>query len=143
MLAFSSRNLFALALVFSVAFAAQAQPTAVDSVMQGKEYKLPPLDSTYRSKASGFKTAPAHSAQANDLVYMIQFDALADFDAAQARRADLQRRTGMSIQLIFDEPFYKLRAGSYSKKEDAEDQVRQLSEANIQAFLVKSYKDRD
>ena len=114
-----------------------AQSNAIDTLMQGKEYKLPPLDSSLRSKSTGFKSTESEQTNAKDYVYMVQFDALADFDAAQARRADLQRRTGFSIQLVFDSPFYKLRGGSYNKKEDAEDQVRQLAENNIQAFVVK------
>jgi len=81
-----------------------AQPTPVDSLLQGKEYKLAPLDSSYRSKGNSFGKNQDTQATNKGTVYMIQFDAIADFDAAQARRADLQRRTGMNIQLVFDSP---------------------------------------
>jgi hypothetical protein len=126
--------LLLLSSVFSI-----AQTTSLDTLLQGKEYKLPPLDSSYRSKAADFK--PSQQAEVKETgkeaLYMVQFDALADFDAAQGRRGDLQRRTGLAIQMVFDSPFYKLRAGGWTKKEDAEDQVRQLAESNIQAFVVK------
>ena len=125
------------ALVILMAVAACAQPTTLDTLMQGKEYRLPALDSTYRSKGADYKVAKAEAEGPKDFIYMLQFDALADFDAAQARRMDLQRRTGYGIQLVFDSPFYKLRAGGWTKKEDAEDQMRQLAESNIQAFVVK------
>lgn len=117
-----------------------AQPTVVDSLLQGKEYKLAPLDSSYRSKSNTVKVAKSDSQTATagkTTEYSLQFDAIADFDAAQARRVDLQRRTGYAIQLVFDSPFYKLRAGSWAKKEDAEDQARLLGEVNVQAFVVK------
>jgi hypothetical protein len=116
-----------------------SQSTPLDTLLQGKEYKLPPLDSTYRSKGADFKTASTGTTTqaGKEAFYMVQFDALADFDAAQTRRGDLQRRTGLGIQLVFDSPFYKLRAGGWAKKEDAEDLVRQLAESNIQAFVVK------
>jgi hypothetical protein len=140
MVTLSLRNLLFIALSLGLAFSVQAESTAVDSLLQGKEYKLPPLDSSYRTKTSGFKTSSGNAAQDREVGFAVQFDAIADFDAAQARRSDLQRRTGMSIQLVFDSPFYKLRAGNYSKKEDAEDQARQLSELNIQAFVVKFSK---
>lgn len=129
--------LAAVCFAFSSAF---AQYTVVDSILYGKEYKLPPLDSTYRTKATIAKTtkSEAQSPVAGKVTeYSLQFDAIADFDAAQARRVDLQRRTGFAIQLVFDSPFYKLRAGSWSKKEDAEDQARQLAEVNVQAFVVR------
>lgn len=117
-----------------------AQTTVVDSLLQGKEYKLAPLDTSYRTKSgvvSVTKTDTPSQQTGRAMEYSLQFDAIADFDAAQARRVDLQRRTGYAIQLVFDSPFYKLRAGSWTKKEDAEDQVRQLAEVNVQAFVVK------
>jgi len=116
--------------------------TPVDTLLQGKEYKLSPLDSTYRSKGANYdKAAGSSDALGKDnVVYVLQFDAIADFDAAQSRRADLQRRTGLAIQMVFDSPFYKLRAGGWAKKEDADEQARQLSDNHVQTFVVKIQK---
>ena len=69
--------------------------------------------------------------------YVLQFEALADFDAAQRRRDQLVASTGYSIQVVFDTPFYKLRAGGWSTKAEAEDKARELSAYNISAFVVK------
>lgn len=134
------RSCFIMVFLLLSASLSCAQTTVVDSVLQGKEYKLPPLDSSYRNKSSALKATKADTqTQQNGKVaeYSLQFDAIADFDAAQSRRVDLQRRTGYAIQLVFDSPFYKLRAGSWAKKEDAEDQARQLAEVNVQAFVVR------
>lgn len=127
---------FTLLALFAITL--MAKPTDLDTLLQGREYQLPPLDTSMRSKVVvAPATGKSSDAGKSSTLFTIQFDALADFDAAQARRADLQRRTGMSIQLVFDSPFYKLRGGSYSRKEDADDQVRSLAEYNIQAFVVK------
>ncbi|NLB63482.1 MAG: SPOR domain-containing protein [Fibrobacter sp.] len=115
---------------------AGANTTDLDTLLQGKEYKLPALKASMRAKEEPVSTSETKSKSSNS-EFTLQFDALADFDAAQNRRADLQRRTGIGIRLIFDSPFYKLRGGSFSTKDEADDQVRALQEYNIQAFVIK------
>lgn len=130
-------------LILTLASLLHAQSTPVDSILQGREYKLPTLDSSYRSQSSGTPNRKQAASSTKDAAFQLQFDAIADFDAAQARRADLQRRTGMSIHILFDSPFYKLRSNSYAKKEDAEDAARQLSDNNTQAFVVRVARDKE
>jgi len=120
----------------ALAFADGEAPTDIDSLFRGKEYQLPPLDSSYRVNYSEFPQAK-NSDKEQDVAYALQFDAIANFDAAQTRRAKLQSQTGYDIQMIFDAPFYKLRAGYFKKKADAEDKARELSLYNISAFVVK------
>ena len=74
---------------------------------------------------------------AADGFYMLQFEAVGDFDAAQRRKAQLSASTGYSIQVVFDPPFYKLRGGGWTKRKVAEDKARELSAYNINAFVVK------
>lgn len=116
----------------------QGRTTDIDTLLQGREYQLPPLKASLRSQNDPAQMVQK-SAKKNESegLYTLQFDAVADFDAAQKRREDLQRRTGYSIQMVFDAPFYKLRAGSWTTKNAAEDQVRELSIHNISAFVVK------
>ncbi|MCL2206886.1 MAG: SPOR domain-containing protein [Fibromonadales bacterium] len=121
----------------SMAFATSETPTDIDSLFRGKEFQLPKLDSTYRTNYTEFAPAKS-SAKEQDGSFTLQFDAIANFDAAQARRARLQSQTGYDIQMIFDAPFYKLRGGHFKKKSDAEDKARELSLYNISAFVVKS-----
>jgi len=68
---------------------------------------------------------------------MLQFEAVADFDAAQRRRAQISASTGYAIQVVFDAPFYKLRGGGWTTKKAADDKARELSAYNINAFVVK------
>jgi hypothetical protein len=76
-------------------------------------------------------------ASKSDGYYMLQFESVADFDAAQRRRAQISASTGYAIQVVFDAPFYKLRGGGWTTKKAAEDKARELSAYNINAFVVK------
>ncbi|MDR2582750.1 MAG: SPOR domain-containing protein [Fibromonadaceae bacterium] len=122
-------------LPFSV-FASNESPTDIDSLLRGKEYQFPPLDSSYRTNYSDVSHEKS-SGKEQETIYVLQFDAVANFDAAQARRAKLQVQTGYDIQMVFDAPFYKLRGGYFKKKTEAEDKARELSLYNISAFAVK------
>jgi hypothetical protein len=121
---------------FSSVFANNGIPTDIDSLFRGKEYKFPLLDSSYRTNYSEVSQEKS-SGKEQDEVYVLQFDAIANFDVAQARRAKLQIQTGYDIQMVFDAPFYKLRGGHFKKKTAAEDKARELSLYNISAFAVK------
>ena len=121
---------------FSLVFANNETPTDIDSLFKGREYQLPRLDSSYRTNYSDALKSK-NSDKEQDGLYVLQFDAIANFDAAQVRRAKLQAQTGYDIQMVFDAPFYKLRGGYFKKKSDAEDKARELSLYNISAFAVK------
>ena len=115
--------LFALCLC-TVAFA--AEPTDLDSLFRGDSSK----------NESAVPKAAAKSSK-SDGYYVLQFESVADFDAAQRRRAQLSASTGYAIQVVFDAPFYKLRGGGWGSKKTAEDKARELSAYNINAFVVK------
>ena len=121
----------------SLIFAINESPTDIDSLFRGKEYQFPHLDSSYRTNYSEVYHEKSSGKEQQETVYVLQFDAVANFDAAQARRAKLQVQTGYDIQMIFDAPFYKLRGGYFKKKTEAEDKARELSLYNISAFAVK------
>ena len=122
-------------IVVGVSFS--GSPTDLDSLFRGKEYKLQ-LNDSLRYKTQEAKVAEETEKKAKGKSwYVLQFEALADFDAAQRRRDQLVASTGYSIQVVFDTPFYKLRAGGRSTKAEAEDKARELSAYNISAFVVK------
>lgn len=122
------------------AFAAWAdQPTDLDSLFRGREYK-PQLNSSLRDTSSRMSAVAAKASKnekSSDGFYMLQFEAVGDFDAAQRRRAQIAASTGFAIQVVFDTPFYKLRGGGWNSKKAAEDKARELSAYNINAFVVK------
>lgn len=128
---------FIAAFLMSMSIAWAAGPTDMDSLFQGKEYK-PELNSSLRDTTTNQSIASRTKKDSkSDGLYMLQFEAVADFDAAQRRRAQLAASTGYTISVVFDTPFYKLRGGGWSSKKAAEDKARELSAYNINAFVVK------
>ena len=119
------------------ALAWAGSPTDMDSLFRGNEYK-PTLSASLRDTSNS--VVPAKVTGKNDKgdgFYMLQFEAVGDFDAAQRRKAQLSASTGYTIQVVFDTPFYKLRGGGWNKRKVAEDKARELSAYNINAFVVK------
>lgn len=115
-----------------------AQPTDLDSLFRGNEYK-PQLSSSLRdtTKMNNVPVKTSGKNEKSDGYYVLQFEAVGDFDAAQRRRAQIAASTGFAIQVVFDTPFYKLRGGGWTSRKAAEDKARELSAYNINAFVVK------
>ena len=114
-------------------------PTDIDSLFRGKEYK-PELSSALRDttdiSAIAVSKSSAKESKGNGY-YVLQFEAVGDFDAAQRRKAQISASTGYNIQVVFDAPFYKLRGGGWTSKKAAEDKARELSIYNINALVIK------
>jgi len=136
------RKFLAVVSLFALSASAlyAAEPTDLDTLFRGHEYK-PELNSSLRDAAASNDAAVVSKSSAKsgkaDGYYMLQFEAVADFDAAQRRRAQIAASTGYAIQVVFDTPFYKLRGGGWTTKKAAEDKARELSAYNINAFVVK------
>jgi cell division protein FtsN len=130
-------KLFGVAFFLAVsAFAEALPPTDLDSLFRGNEFKLPNLDPSYRASYTEAQNSGQSQGKESE-AYTLQFGAVANFDDAQMQRAKIQSRTGLSISMTFDAPFYKLRGGIFKKKSEAEDKARELSLSNISAFPVK------
>lgn len=131
------RNLY-IALLLCALCAWAAQPTDLDSLFRGNEYK-PQLSSSLRdtTKMNNVPVKASGKNEKSDGYYVLQFEAVGDFDAAQRRRAQIAASTGFAIQVVFDTPFYKLRGGGWTSRKAAEDKARELSAYNINAFVVK------
>ena len=115
------------------------EPTDIDSLFRGKEYKpelSPSLRDTTNVSSLPAKTKEGKESKGNGY-YVLQFEAVGDFDAAERRRAQISASTGYNIQVVFDAPFYKLRGGGWTSKQAADDKARELSAYNINALVVK------
>jgi len=113
--------------------------TDLDTLFHGKEYQ-PVLNKSLRERSEKEQMDSLDSKtekSGKGEYYVLQFAALADFDAAQRRRAQLVASTGYKIYVTFDTPFYKLRGGGWTSKAKAEDKVRDFQVYNINAFVVK------
>ena len=69
--------------------------------------------------------------------FRIQIGAESDVDAAQAKKAEYEKKLGGSVDMVFDAPYYKLRWGYFDSKQDAEDKILEISDLKIQGFVVK------
>ncbi len=112
------------------------KPTSLDTMFRGKENELSTINPDKRNGKGEFAYLVGKESTSKE-IYVLQFEALADFDAAQKRRSQLSSRTGFGIYLVFNAPFYKLRSGRFSSKVAAEDAIAKLAAANVSAFLVK------
>ncbi len=115
------------------------EPTDIDSLFRGKEYKpelSPSLRDTTNVSSLPAKAKDGKESKGNGY-YVLQFEAVGDFDAAERRRAQIAASTGYNIQVVFDAPFYKLRGGGWTSKKAADDKARELSAYNINALVVK------
>ena len=102
------------------------------------DHSLPSLRDTTNVSATTIpaKTKDGKESKGNGY-YVLQFEAVGDFDAAERRRAQIAASTGYNIQVVFEAPFYKLRGGGWTSKKAADDKARELSAYNINALVVK------
>ena len=117
-----------------------AAPTAADSLIDANPIPLPAVQVPDMRDAESPVPQPASKDTAQDSaspVFQIQLDALADMDAAQARKSVLEQTLGEHVEVVFDPPYYKLRLGSFATRHEAEDMLVDLAEKNIRGFIVK------
>jgi hypothetical protein len=95
---------------------AKSQPTVVDSVLRGKEAQMPNINPELRNSAGEFDHLKQESTESANSIWVLQFESVPDFDAAQKRRGQLSYRTGMGVYLVFDAPFTNCEQGAIPAK---------------------------
>lgn len=112
------------------------EPGEFDRLADAKPIALPAV----KPAASVGSTAPGKApaeASAGKGRFRIQVGAENDIDAAQSKKAEYERKLGGTVDVVFDAPYYKLRWGYFATKQDADDKILEISEFNIQGFVVK------
>jgi hypothetical protein len=112
-----------------------SEPTELDKMLDAKPIALAAVKAPGGEAASPVK--PLTSTQSGKGRFRIQISAESDVDAAQAKKRDYEKLLGGSVDVVFDAPYYKLRWGFFDTKQDAEDKLLELSDVNIQGFVVK------
>jgi septal ring-binding cell division protein DamX len=110
-------------------------PAVKPANVQPDENTAPP--STYPDTVPSDNRGTSSASNTPGVFYQIQLDAISDVDVAQTRKAALEQELGSKIDMVFDPPFYKLRYGNFSTKEEAEDALADLAEKNVQGFVVR------
>ncbi len=68
--------------------------------------------------------------------FRIQLSAESNLEAAQKRKVEIERILGGRVDVDFDPPYYKLRWGNFNSRQEAQDKLLELSEFNLQGFVV-------
>jgi hypothetical protein len=69
--------------------------------------------------------------------FHIQISAETDFDAAQEKKKEYEKKLGSEVDVVFDAPYYKLRWGSFETRQAAEDRLLDISDLKVQGFVIK------
>lgn len=109
-------------------------PTETDLLLDAKPHTLPEVKSAAVEPAIG---ADASKEKSTRGPWRIQVAALADLEAAQARKRELDTKLGGTVDLIFDAPYYKLRWGAFASKQEAEDKLLEMSEVIREGFVIR------
>lgn len=119
--------------------AAQAErweePSGLDSLLDARPIRLAAVKPVGLAGVSPSHEAPEASAGRGR--FRVQVGAENDFDAAQAKKREFERKLGGTVDVVFDAPYYKLRWGFFETKQEAQDKILELTEMNIQGFVVK------
>jgi len=77
--------------------------------------------------------------------FRVQLFSTTSLDDAEQRRDDYKESLGDStaVTIVFDAPYYKVRAGNYLSKPEADEECKRLKELGLQeAWVVRDKVDR-
>lgn len=110
----------------------------LDKMLDAKPIALAAVKPASQGSPAGATQAKApEKASAGKGNFRLQIGAESDIDAAQAKKAAYEKQLGGTVDVVFDQPYYKLRWGYFDSKQDAEDKLLELSDQKIQGFVVK------
>jgi hypothetical protein len=112
------------------------EPGELDRLVDAKPINFPAVKTASAAGAASPIKAPAEPSAGKGR-FRIQVGAENDIDAAQSKKAEYERKLGGTVDVVFDAPYYKLRWGYFETKQDADDKILEISEYNIQGFVVK------
>lgn len=102
----------------------QCQPTFLDTLNKGKELVLTPQDFNRPQKS----TVSASDTSGINITYQVQFFTTAKLKSAEKEKKDIEESLQVPVSIIEESAVYKLRAGKFKKKEDAEKLRKQIIE---------------
>jgi hypothetical protein len=112
------------------------EPGELDRLVDAKPINFPAVKTMSAAGAPVAAKSPAEASTGRGR-FRIQVGAENNIDAAQSKKAEYERKLGGAVDVVFDAPYYKLRWGYFESKQDADDKILEISEFNIQGFVVK------
>jgi hypothetical protein len=102
----------------------KAKFTYIDTLNDGQEISLVK------------STAPKSSDVANSH-YFIQILASSQIEAVRAKKKEMESNTKLNLNIVFESPFYKLYAGDFVKRTDAESELTRIKKLGVSdAWIV-------
>jgi hypothetical protein len=103
--------------------------TFIDTLNQGREISLvqPSVQKTSYNEASSH--------------FSIQVVASSLIEAVRSKKKELERNTKLNLNIVFESPFYKLYAGDFDKRTDAESELVKIKNLGYpDAWVVTTSK---
>ena len=110
-----------------------------DSLNQGNEVILTPLDCAVPDNSR--KTEQKLERNDDDSLFQVQIMATKILNDAEKEKKRIEETLGITVYLISESPFYKLRAGKFYTKKEAEELKTEMTEiGHKEAWIVKTRK---
>jgi hypothetical protein len=116
------------------------QPTFLDTLNKGKELVLTPEDFNRPAKTV---TARADTfVKTTNSIYQVQFFTTTKLKKAEKEKKDIEETLQVQVSIIEESSDnFKLRAGKFTKKEDAEKLKKQIKEIGHKDAWIVQNKD--
>ena len=112
-------------------------PNDLDRMLDANPLESKTMDAHVRPAPGSTSSANENAANTGKGHYHIQIAAETDFDIAQAKQQEYEKKLSGGVDMIFDAPYYKLRWGSFDTRQEAEDRLLDISDLKVQGFVVK------
>lgn len=104
-----------------------------DSLNQGKEIALTAEDFQGKSRAAG----PGVGNPSSGAEFQVQFFATTKRDEALKEKSRIEEALSVPVALVYEAPYFKLRAGRFSTRAQAEEfKQRMLEAGHREAWIV-------
>lgn len=115
----------------------QVKPTFLDTLNRGKELSL--IDDNILSIAPSQDSPTPTGKKIIPNGFRIQLMASNSIETVRARKKTIELGLQLNVYIVFNEPYYKIFVGDYTKRNDAEKALRKIKGNGYpDAWIVKS-----
>ena len=106
----------------------KAKLTFIDTLNDGHEISL-------------VKSTAPKSSDSPTSHYFIQILASSQIEAVRAKKKEMENNSKLNLNIVFESPFYKLYAGDFLKRADAENELARIKKLGVSdAWIVTTSK---
>ena len=118
------------------------KPTFLDTLNKGNEISLRKEDFGIENISKSVSLKPLDTSNATfTFVYQVQFFTTTKLEDAEKEKKRIEETMSIPVFLISEPPYYKLRAGKFSARVQAEDcKTKMIDIGHSQAWIVQTKK---